>query len=97
MGTDQLIEDNHIVIDSDGKVRCSLEEPFDSDESSDVIENILEKFLSKHTFTSLENIKDGFEHLIESSIEELKTQSFGESDKLQRIINKLISAKNLIK
>lgn len=51
-GTWQKIEDNVIFIDETGKCWVGLEEPFDSDDSVDVLEDVLKKWLPTHKFTS---------------------------------------------
>lgn len=93
-GTNQLIEDNHIVIHKDG-VRCWLEEPFDGDESGDVLEVLLTKWLNTHKFSS--DYKYHFECLIEESRDKLSSIGYGDIDIIEDIIKNLTKAKTLIK
>lgn len=93
-GTDQEISDNHIIIDKNG-IRLLFQEPFDSDESSDVFEKILTEWLLTHDFAN--DNKEKYEALIKKSGKLLSNVKYGDSDVLNSIIKNLTKAKTLIK
>lgn len=94
-GTDQLIENNFIKIDGDGRVRAALDEPFDSDGSAGILESILTSWLETHTFS--DTYKDDFKSLVDETNTLLKDCQYGDTKILDDVINKLIRAKSLIK
>jgi len=94
-GTDQLITDNYIRIFKDGDVIFELEEPFDSDSSSDVLEELLKKWLKVHKFGT--DNREKYDALIEESRVKLSNIGYGDVDIINDIIEKLTKAKTFIK
>jgi len=94
-GTYQDIHHNHIIINGKGEVRVAFDEPLDSDESSDVIEETITNWIKTHTFS--DNVKEDFNELIKITNANLSTLEYGDSEKLEEVINQLIKAKTLIK
>lgn len=95
-GTDQEINDNQIIIDSNGKVSVSLDEPFEGDGSDDVLEELLESFLKTHIFQ--ENVEEDFKKLIQEGQEKLsEIGSFTDKSKLLEVINILKKSLTYIK
>ena len=93
-GTDQEISDNNIYITKD-KIWLGLEEPFDSDESSDVLGDILTKWLKVHKFGT--DNREKYDVLIEESRDKLSSIGYGDAYIIDDVIKKLTKAKTLIK
>lgn len=72
-----------------------MEEPFDSDESSDVLGDILTKWLKVHKFGT--DNREKYDVLIEESRDKLSSIGYGDADIIDDVIKKLTKAKTLIK
>lgn len=94
-GTEQPIKDNHLVIFSDGSIRFYLEEPFDSDDTCEILEEALAEWLETHTFDS--TVEDKFRIILEDVYEKLPGISFESKEEMQQIIDALIKAKTYMK
>jgi len=94
-GTDQLIEDNTIQITANKLIRASLEEPFEGDDSAEVLENLIFKWLETHEFST--TYKDDFNTLIDESIKLLSDCQYGNLSTLEEVTKKITKAKTLIK
>lgn len=94
-GTDQLVKDNYIRIFKDGDVIFELEEPFDSDSSSDVLEEILGKWLKVHKFGT--DNREKYDVLVEESRIMLSELRYGNVGDIDAIIEKLNKDKTLVK
>jgi len=95
LGTDQLIEDNTIQITANKLIRASLEEPFEGDDSAEVLENLIFKWLETHEFST--TYKDDFNTLIDESIKLLSDCQYGNLSTLEEVTKKITKAKTLIK
>lgn len=93
-GTDQIVEGNIIFVDGKGVVSTHLDEPFDMDESSDYLEEILNSWIKTHKFKN--NTDEEYYNILGEAYEELGQVSYN-TEELQKVINKLIKAKTYIK
>lgn len=92
-GTSQAISDNLLVIDEHG-LRFSLEEPFEGDGTDEALRDVLKKWLETHNFNT--NKEEEFDKLVNEAQVKLTHLSFGDTEGIQEIIDKLTEAKTWI-
>jgi hypothetical protein len=93
-GTDQLIEDNHIVIYKD-KIRVALEEPLEGDGTDEILEELISDWIVNHTFKSKIE-KDNEFHTLINEIHNLTGGFEHTLDDVKKIIEKAEKARTLI-
>lgn len=93
-GTDQLIEDNHIVIYKD-KIKVALEEPLEGDGTDDILEELISNWIQTHTFKTADEKIIEYRSLMDS-IQSLSSDSTPNLDNVKIIIEKAERARTLI-
>ena len=93
---DQLICGNTISIFEDGKLIVNFREPYDSENTKEIVYEILSSWLPTHTFS--QTYQQDFSNLIQEAQTELLNITFESNlDSINSIIEKLTTAKNLLK
>jgi hypothetical protein len=93
-GTLQPISDNIIAIDEEGNIIIELEEPFEDDESSDILEDILSKWLPTHVFSDQ---SENFNNIMIDAREKINKISINDINLMNNIIKQLTNARTMMK
>jgi len=93
-GTLQPISDNVISIDEEGNIIAGLEEAFESDESAEVLEDIIKKWLPTHVFSDQ---SEKYYKLIDEVYKEIPDLLINNINLMDIVIQKLVEAKSLMK
>ena len=90
----QPISDNIIAIDEEGNIIIELEEPFEDDESSDILEDILSKWLPTHVFSDQ---SENFNNIMIDAREKINKISINDINLMNNIIKQLTNARTMMK
>jgi len=93
-GTLQPISDNVIAIDDKNNIILGLEEPFDGDESCDVLEDVLKKWFPTHNFIYQ---SENFDNLINDVYKKIPGLHSNNIIQMEQIIKELVEAKTMMK
>lgn len=95
-GTDQLMEGNEIQITSK-KVKVLVVEPFEGDGSDEELENVLLEWIKTRKFKSNKDIKKEFYKLTNYVSNDLYHLEYDDKERIEKLIKKLVDAKELMK
>jgi len=94
-GTSQSFNRNSIMISPDGTIVARLDEPFEGDESADVLEEEIFEWIKTHEFSDC--FEDEFNVLMREVYETLPELSVASIEEMQEVIDKLVKAKTYMK